>query len=127
MAHPFQPGHKLPVYVANFVLMEYGAGAIFGCPGHDQRDLEFARKYGLDVIPVVCPPQEDPATYAIGDEGSVNGPATDAQVETMARLAREAVEAGAVREGGREEEGEDFSINTETDNQLNYAIKLFTG
>ncbi len=68
VAHPFRPGHELPIYVANFVLMEYGAGAIFGCPGHDQRDLEFARKYGLDVIPVVCPPKEDPATYAIGDE-----------------------------------------------------------
>jgi leucyl-tRNA synthetase len=50
----------LPVYVANFVLMEYGTGAIFGCPAHDQRDLEFARKYGLPVIPVVAPPGADP-------------------------------------------------------------------
>ena len=53
--HPFQDGHVLPVYVANFVLMEYGSGAIFGCPAHDQRDLDFARKYELDVIPVVAP------------------------------------------------------------------------
>ncbi len=68
VAHPFQPGRELPIYVANFVLMEYGAGAIFGCPGHDGRDLEFARKYGLDVIPVVCPPDADPATFEIGDE-----------------------------------------------------------
>ena len=45
--HPFVPGWELPVYVANFVLMEYGTGAIFGCPAHDQRDLDFARKYGL--------------------------------------------------------------------------------
>ncbi len=68
VAHPFQPGRELPIYVANFVLMEYGAGGIFGCPGHDGRDLEFARKYGLDVIAVVCPPDADPATFEIGDE-----------------------------------------------------------
>ena len=54
---------QVPVYVANFVLMEYGTGAIFGCPAHDQRDLEFARKYGLPVIPVVLPPGEDPAAF----------------------------------------------------------------
>jgi leucyl-tRNA synthetase len=66
--HPLIEGATLPVYVANFVLMEYGTGAIFGCPGHDQRDLEFARKYGRPVIPVVLPPDADPATFAIGDE-----------------------------------------------------------
>ena len=53
--HPFRPGVELPVYVANFVLMDYGTGAIFGCPAHDQRDLEFAHKYGLSVLPVVAP------------------------------------------------------------------------
>jgi leucyl-tRNA synthetase len=53
--HPFIKGKGLPVYVANFVLMEYGSGAIYGCPAHDQRDLDFARKYGLEVIPVVAP------------------------------------------------------------------------
>ena len=53
--HPFIEGRTLPVYVANFILMEYGTGAIFGCPAHDQRDLDFARKYGLDVLPVVVP------------------------------------------------------------------------
>ncbi len=66
--HPFMPGKTLPVYVANFVLMGYGTGAIFGCPAHDQRDLDFARKYKLPVVPVVIPPGEDPATFAIGDE-----------------------------------------------------------
>ena len=66
--HPFRPDVRLPVYVANFVLMDYGTGAIFGCPAHDQRDLEFARKYGLNVIPVVLPPGADPATFAVGDE-----------------------------------------------------------
>ncbi|TCO69602.1 leucine--tRNA ligase [Rhodovulum euryhalinum] len=48
--HPFDPEWELPVYIANFILMDYGTGAIFGCPAHDQRDLDFARKYGLDVI-----------------------------------------------------------------------------
>jgi leucyl-tRNA synthetase len=66
-AHPFDENQRVPVYVANFVLMEYGTGAIFGCPAHDQRDLEFARTYGLPVIPVVLPPGEDPATFTIGD------------------------------------------------------------
>jgi leucyl-tRNA synthetase len=66
--HPVKPGATLPVYVANFVLMDYGTGAIFGCPGHDQRDLDFARKYDLPVIPVVLPPGADPTEFAIGDE-----------------------------------------------------------
>ena len=52
-----RPGWKLPVYVANFVLMDYGTGAIFGCPAHDQRDLDFVNKYGLGNTPVVCPPE----------------------------------------------------------------------
>src|SRR6185369_1836683 len=66
--HPFDRSRKVPVHVANFVLMEYGTGAIFGCPAHDQRDLEFARKYALPVIPVVLPPGQDPAKFTIGDE-----------------------------------------------------------
>ena len=65
--HPLIPGKTLPVYIANFVLIEYGTGAIFGCPSGDQRDLDFARKYGLPVIPVVLPPGEDPQTFEIGD------------------------------------------------------------
>jgi leucyl-tRNA synthetase len=63
--HPFDPGWRLPVYVVNFVLMEYGTGAIFGCPAHDQRDLDFVRAYGLGVTPVVCPPERDPANFSI--------------------------------------------------------------
>ncbi|MEL6374037.1 MAG: leucine--tRNA ligase [Pseudomonadota bacterium] len=55
VAHPFIEGKTLPVYAANFVLMGYGTGAIFGCPAHDQRDLDFARKYGLEVTSVVAP------------------------------------------------------------------------
>ena len=55
MRHPLDPSWELPVYVANFVLMDYGTGAVFGCPAHDQRDLDFASKYGLGNVPVVCP------------------------------------------------------------------------
>src|SRR5271166_6635800 len=65
--HPFDPNWKLPVFVANFILMEYGTGAIFGCPAHDQRDLDFVNKYGLGNIPVVCPEGQDPATFVITD------------------------------------------------------------
>ncbi len=68
VAHPFDAGWRLPVYVANFVLMDYGTGAVFGCPAHDQRDLDFARAYGLGATAVVCPPDADPATFTVGDE-----------------------------------------------------------
>ena len=57
--HPFDSSRQLPVYVANFVLMQYGSGAIFGCPAHDQRDLDFARRQKLPVIPVVRPDDGD--------------------------------------------------------------------
>ncbi|KRR17273.1 leucine--tRNA ligase [Bradyrhizobium lablabi] len=63
--HPFDSNWKLPVYVANFVLMEYGTGAIFGCPAHDQRDLDFVNKYGLGNTPVVCPEGQDPNSFVI--------------------------------------------------------------
>ena len=65
--HPFEPNWTLPVYVANFILMDYGTGAIFGCPAHDQRDLEFANKYGLGNTPVVCPPDVDPKNFVVTD------------------------------------------------------------
>ncbi len=68
--HPFEPEKELPVHVANFILMDYGTGAIFGCPAHDQRDLDFARKYGLDVIPVVAP-EEVGADFEVGEEAYV--------------------------------------------------------
>jgi leucyl-tRNA synthetase len=56
--HPFDPDWHVPVYVANFILMDYGTGAIFGCPAGDQRDIEFATKYRLPVIPVIVPKDE---------------------------------------------------------------------
>ena len=65
--HPFDAAWKLPVYVANFIVMDYGTGAIFGCPAHDQRDLDFVNKYGLGNVPVVCPPEQDAKTFVITD------------------------------------------------------------
>ncbi|MDR7035467.1 leucyl-tRNA synthetase [Methylobacterium sp. BE186] len=65
--HPLDPDWLLPIYVANFVLMEYGTGAVFGCPAHDQRDLDFANKYGLGNTPVVCPEGQDPGSFVITD------------------------------------------------------------
>jgi leucyl-tRNA synthetase len=65
--HPLDPDWKLPVFVANFVLMEYGTGAVFGVPAHDQRDLDFARKYMLPVTRVVAK-SPDHANDPIGDE-----------------------------------------------------------
>ncbi len=66
-AHPFDANWKLPVMVANFVLMGYGTGAIFGCPAHDQRDLDFARKYKLAVTPVVVPEEADAKSFDVGN------------------------------------------------------------
>jgi len=94
--HPFDPNWTLPVYVANFILMDYGTGAIFGCPSGDQRDLDFARKYDLPFTPVILPPGEDAATFAITDraydgDGTMinssflNGLGTEAAFEEVAR------------------------------------------
>ena len=69
--HPFDVTREIPVFAANFVLMDYGTGAIFGCPAHDQRDLDFARKYSLDVIPVVAPKDADPATFSVVNDAFV--------------------------------------------------------
>ncbi|QLC26952.1 leucine--tRNA ligase [Parasphingopyxis algicola] len=71
-AHPFEPEWALPVYIANFVLMDYGTGAIYGAPGQDQRDLDFARKYDLPVNRVVAP-SADEADEAVGDEAYTGG------------------------------------------------------
>ena len=67
--HPFTH-KKIPIFVANFILMEYGTGAIFGCPAHDQRDLEFAIKYNLEIVPVVTPKKDQ--RINISDEAYVD-------------------------------------------------------
>jgi leucyl-tRNA synthetase len=89
--HPFDPNWTLPVYVANFILMDYGTGAIFGCPAHDQRDLDFVNKYGLGVTPVVCPPEQDPKSFVItdtaydGDGRMINSRFLDGMTPAQAR------------------------------------------
>jgi leucyl-tRNA synthetase len=67
VSHPLDQSIKLPLYIANFVLMDYGTGAIFGCPAHDQRDLDFANTYELPVLPVVLPDGENPKKFCITD------------------------------------------------------------
>jgi leucyl-tRNA synthetase len=89
--HPFDATWQLPVYVANFIVMEYGTGAIFGCPAHDQRDLDFVNKYGLGNVPVVCPPGVDPKTFVItdtaydGDGTMINSRFLDGMTSTAAK------------------------------------------
>ncbi|MBU4039068.1 MAG: leucine--tRNA ligase, partial [Alphaproteobacteria bacterium] len=92
--HPFD-GREVSVWIANFILSEYGTGAIFGCPAHDQRDLDFARKYGLPVVPVVRPDGagED---FEIGTEAYV-GPGRLFNSDFMNGLEIEPAKAEAVR------------------------------
>lgn len=73
--HPFDPNWEVPVWSANFVLSTYGSGAVFGSPAGDQRDLDFARKYGLDVTPVVLPPNTKAEDHSIDTE-AYTGPGT---------------------------------------------------
>ena len=70
--NPLNPSQKVPVYFANFVLMDYGFGAVFGCPGHDQRDFDFAKKYNLEIKTVVKPYEEDDK-FEVGNE-AYSGP-----------------------------------------------------
>ncbi len=96
--HPFDSSWTLPIYVANFVLMDYGSGAIFGCPAHDQRDLDFANKYGLGWTQVVEPVSEKEVVLAaiakgeayIGDGVAINSHFLDG-------LAVDAAKAEAIR------------------------------
>ncbi len=112
--HPLDPAWTLPVYVGNFILMEYGTGAIFGCPSGDQRDIDFARKYQLPIVPVVAPadPSERAAALSaidagmayVGDGVMINsrfldGMTTEAAFETVAnRLAAEHLAGAPVAE-----------------------------
>jgi leucyl-tRNA synthetase len=107
--HPLIPGKTLPVYAANFVLMEYGTGAIFGCPGHDERDHEFATKYGLPIIPVVMPEGADARSFSVAAEPFVedgviinsdflNGlTVEDAKIKVIERLEKMGVGKGTTQ------------------------------
>ncbi|HWF01628.1 MAG TPA: leucine--tRNA ligase [Caulobacteraceae bacterium] len=95
VAHPFDPNWRLPVWIANFVLMHYGTGAIFGCPAHDQRDLDFARKYALPVREVVLPPGEDARTFHVKQEAYV-GPGVIFRSQFLDGLTIDAAKAAAI-------------------------------
>ena len=90
--HPFDTAWELPVYVANFILMDYGTGAIFGCPAHDQRDLEFARKYELPVISTYLP--HDTEHQAPEDGGDAYVPPKTERVRYVRGFAGEEVQTG---------------------------------
>jgi leucyl-tRNA synthetase len=92
--HPFT-GAEIPVWIANFILSEYGTGAIFACPAHDQRDLDFARKYGLPVIPVVRP-EGAGDDFAVGDE-AYTGPGSIFHSDFLDGLDIETAKAEAIR------------------------------
>jgi leucyl-tRNA synthetase len=109
VSHPFEPDRTLPVWIANFILMDYGTGAIFGCPAHDQRDLDFARKYRLAVTPVVLPPGEDPATFTVGDE-AYTGPGTIFNSRELDGLEVEAAKARAIARIEAQGEGDGATV-----------------
>jgi leucyl-tRNA synthetase len=109
VSHPFDPEWKIPVWIANFILMDYGTGAIFGCPAHDQRDLDFCRKYGLPVKPVVLPPGADPASFAVGDEAYV-GPGRIYNSAFMDGLEVEDAKAAAIARIEAQGQGEGATV-----------------
>ncbi len=95
--HPFDSGWTLPVYVANFVLMDYGSGAIFGCPAHDQRDLDFANKYGLGYTQVVQPTAgQDEVAAAIARGEAYTGDGVAINSHFLDGLAVDAAKAEAI-------------------------------
>ncbi|HEX6859452.1 MAG TPA: leucine--tRNA ligase [Caulobacteraceae bacterium] len=107
--HPFDPNWKLPVWIANFILMDYGTGAIFGCPAHDQRDLDFARKYALPVRPVVLPPNADPASFEVAGEAYV-GPGTIFNSDFMDGMGVEDAKAAAIARVEAQGQGEGATV-----------------
>ena len=115
--HPFKPGVKLPVYAANFVLMGYGEGAIFGCPAHDQRDWDFAKKYDLPILPVVAPREIDPATVVIGNEPYVEKEGTD-----IALINSDFLNGMTVAEA-KEDIAKRFEANGTGERKVNYRLR----
>ncbi len=106
--HPLKPSWHLPVYVANFVLMDYGTGAVFGCPAHDQRDLDFARKYELPVTRVVADGDETDRTFE-GDE-AYTGPGRIVNSEWLDGMDVEAAKAAVIARAAHEGWGEGTTV-----------------
>jgi leucyl-tRNA synthetase len=107
--HPFDPTWNLQVWIANFILMDYGTGAIFGCPAHDQRDLDFARKYGLAAKPVVLPPNADPETFTVENEAYV-GPGRIYHSDFLDGLEIEAAKSAAIARIEGQNQGEGATV-----------------
>ncbi|MEQ1497011.1 MAG: class I tRNA ligase family protein, partial [Novosphingobium sp.] len=101
LKHPFDDAIELPLYIANFVLMDYGTGAVFGCPAHDQRDIDFARKYGLSVTRVVADCEQTDPVFA-GDE-AYTGPGALVNSRFLDGLSVEAAKAEVI---ARAEQGQ---------------------
>ena len=99
--HPLDPDWPVPVYIANFVLMDYGTGALFGSPGHDQRDFEFASKYGLPIRRVVAASVEEASQPVVGEADMITGVTVNSRFldglttdQAIAEVIRRAEEAG---------------------------------
>ncbi|RMH39214.1 MAG: leucine--tRNA ligase, partial [Alphaproteobacteria bacterium] len=92
--HPFDTSWELPVYIANFILMDYGTGAIFGCPAHDQRDLDFARKYSLPVVSVFEPLEKPEGWRPPEETGEAYVPPRTERVRYIRGFAGEEVQTG---------------------------------
>ncbi|MCW2367842.1 leucyl-tRNA synthetase [Sphingobium sp. B11D3D] len=107
VVHPLDPDWKLPLFVANFVLMDYGTGAVFGCPAHDQRDLDFARKYMLPVERVVAPQGEEQAP--IHDE-AYTGPGRLVNSRFLDGMAVEEAKAEVIRRAEAEGWGKGTTV-----------------
>ena len=115
--HPFRKGVRLPVFAANFILMGYGEGAVFGCPAHDQRDLDFARAKGLDVIAVVGPKDADPATVEIADEAFL-----DSQGDAVAMINSDFLDGLSV-EAAKEEVARRLIVTANGEKTVNYRLR----
>jgi leucyl-tRNA synthetase len=112
--HPFDPRIELPVWIANFILMDYGTGAVFGCPAHDQRDLDFARKYRLPVRAVVLPPGTEPAAFTaeMANEATeaYTGPGTIFNSDFLDGLEVEAAKDVAIARVEAQDDGEGATV-----------------
>jgi leucyl-tRNA synthetase len=92
--HPFDTAWELPVYIANFILMDYGTGAIFGCPAHDQRDLDFANKYGLPVASTFEPEKPEDGFKRPEDGGAAYVPPKSEKVRYVKGFAGDELQSG---------------------------------